>query len=91
MKPDPSLCPPDVIDSLKRFANDGVNPGDFLLAVIANDLVEAFGRADEHSIDNMPHIVAWVYNYMPIVACKSYENANKWMSERRRVPFTVIP
>ncbi len=85
------MCPPGVVDALRRFANDGVDPGDFLLAVIANDLVEAFCKADEKNLEALPHIVAWVYNYMPIAACKSYEHVYRWMSDRKAAPCTVIP
>ena len=38
---------PDTIQSLRRYADQGIPTGGFLQAVLANDLMEAVGRADE--------------------------------------------
>lgn len=59
------MIPPLILESLTRYVEIGCPVGDFLQAVIANDLVEAFSRADHHSTDAMAAIVGFVYNELP--------------------------
>jgi hypothetical protein len=63
------MIPEDVKDSIDRYVKDGVPLGDFLTAVMANDLMEAFGRADFNNTAFMRDIVAYVYNCTPFL-CK---------------------
>jgi hypothetical protein len=63
--PDSSLCPPDVRESLLRYVEHGIHPGDFLYAVLCNDLRESVGRADENNLEALSHIVAYCYNKIP--------------------------
>lgn len=63
--PDASLCPQGVRESLDAFVNVGRPVGDFLRAVLENDLREAIGRADHVNIRMLPHIVAYVRNEVP--------------------------
>lgn len=65
MRPNPDLCPPGVRESLERYRDDGIPVGDFLEAVLSNDLMTAFARADADNTEAMPHICAWIYNEMP--------------------------
>ena len=65
MRPDASLILPDVKHSLDLYANNKCHPGSFLQAVLENDLMEAFGRADHAVMVNMPHILAYVQNNLP--------------------------
>ena len=90
MHPDPNLCPPDAIAALRLYVNRGIDPGDFLRAVLANDLTEAFGRADENNLDALPHIVAFVYAKVPVAACRSYERVAAWIYTRRDDPMEII-
>lgn len=53
-------------DGLLRYLDHGVMPGDFLRAVLANDLAEAVGRADPQSFAGLRDLVGWVrYNISP--------------------------
>lgn len=62
---DAKLCPPKVRESLERYWTDGVPVGDFLQAVLCNDLVGAFMRADEDNRKALGDIVAWVHGTLP--------------------------
>lgn len=62
---DPDLCPPQVRHSLTRYWHEGVPVGDFLQAVLANDLMESMCRADSDNLEALPHIVAWIYQELP--------------------------
>jgi len=53
--------PDRMMDSIIRYHSHGVIPGDFLQAVICNDLREAVFRADEENMANLPAYVSWFY------------------------------
>lgn len=61
MQPNADLCPPDIVESLTAYMQQRRPTGDFLRAVIANDLMEAFARADADNLAALPHIAAWCY------------------------------
>lgn len=46
-----------------RYYENGIPPGDFLTAVIDNDLSEACGRADETNQRCLFAYMSWFYNY----------------------------
>lgn len=71
--------PPHTLESLKLYLEHGVDPGDFLTAVLENNLKEAFGRADENNIEALFHLVAYLYNEVPMNAWGSRENMNNWI------------
>jgi hypothetical protein len=60
-----SACPEDIIESLQRYEHDGVPTGDFLYAVLTNDLTGALGRADDNNRKVLFEIVQWCYNKLP--------------------------
>jgi hypothetical protein len=59
--------------SLRRYADEGVPTGGFLQAVLANDLFEAVGRADDFNGRALPEICKYVYNEMSSACWGSYE------------------
>lgn len=67
------------IDGLVRYAFEGVPVGDFLEAVLENNLMEAYGRADETNTYAMLQIVTFVYNYMPAPCHGSPEKVAAWI------------
>jgi hypothetical protein len=80
--PDPALCPPEIVESFMRYIEEGVPLGDFLEAVVRDKLIDSFGRADQTNIRLMPHIAAWVYQFMPISA-RQYDQWLKMHAELR--------
>lgn len=57
--------PEHLIDGLLLYILDGVVPGSCLEAILANDLMDAFGRADEHTARGMKAICTFLYSYAP--------------------------
>lgn len=55
----------DWYGALERYLNHGIMPGSFMTAVLENNLVEAFGRADIHNSSNLKNIVGYIYNHLP--------------------------
>ena len=78
------LIPQHMQDVLARYLFKGVRPGDFLSAVLANDLVQAFGQADATNEEMMWHYATWLYNHAPHhpTACwGSWSQVNWWCEQ----------
>lgn len=72
--------PPHMKGGIKRYIEEGTPPGDFLEAVLSNDLKEAFSRADDINIANMFEWVSFLYNYAPIYCHGSKEKVAEWIA-----------
>ena len=69
--------------SITRYIEDRVIPGDFLQAVICNNLSEAVGRADDENIKNLPAYCNFFYNYAPFECWGSPKKMAKWLGNKR--------
>lgn len=71
---------------IESYIERGVIPGDFLQAVICNDLKNAVGYADDENIQNLPAYVGYFYNNAPI-GCWGSKNAMKiWAKSKIECP-----
>ena len=64
---------------IDRYVQHGIIPGDFLRAVLSNDLKESFGRADLENRRDMFEIVQYLYNNVPSVCWGSPEKVASWI------------
>ena len=62
-------------------------PGGFLTAVLENNLMEAFGRADDTNRSTMFNYVDFLYNYAPAPAWGSPAKVLAWVEDPKPVPF----
>ena len=62
-------------EAITRYVERGISPGGFLEAVLANDLKESLGRADEDSRESLFEIVKYIYN--------NWETVRKYMEKKR--------
>lgn len=76
---------PEIIQALERYVQMRCPVGGFLTALLANDLKEACGRADDDNLHNLPALVAYVYNHIPAHAWGSYERVAAWLT-----PQTIV-
>ena len=83
MIPNSLLCPSDEKHAIDLYVRTGADPGDFLQAVLSNDLRESIGRADESNCYNLPHIVAYCYNNIPTASWGSATNMRLWIERKR--------
>ena len=83
--------PERMMGGLTRYIEDGIPPGDFLTAVISNDLAEAVGRADDENIRNLPAYVGYLYNKAPTSCWGSPGQMKRWMKEKREEAEEVDP
>lgn len=86
--------PPDHVDFLWQrvpaHLHEGLNdylmghhrPGDFLCAVLRNDLIAAVSRADDVSKPALPDIVAYLLACAPSPSFGSEKNFKEWLKER---------
>jgi hypothetical protein len=51
--------------ALRRYVENGLEPGGFLTAVLCNDLMGAIGRADWRNAAALKEIAQFVYNEIP--------------------------
>ncbi len=73
----------DVIDSLLRYAYEGVPTGGFLHAVLCNDLREAVARADRDNERTLKAIVTFCYMEIPAPCWGSAEKVTAWIERFR--------
>ena len=73
------MIPEDIKQTLELYVNDKIPTGDFVRAVLANDLKGAFGRADMNNRYALFDIVAYVVNELPYTCRGSYERVDRWL------------
>lgn len=64
-----------------RYLIVGVPPGDFLTAVISNNLKEAIARADDTNVFKLADYVRLFYNSAPTGAWGSPQNMKAWVEQ----------
>lgn len=75
--------PKHMADTLVRYFEDAVPPGDFLYAVLTNDLVRAFAHADHINKPIIESYINWLYWEAPgrPYGWGSAEAVDKWISD----------
>jgi hypothetical protein len=65
-------------EAIVRYVTDGVLFGDFLRAVVENNLFKAVGHADKQNLALLPLYVMWFYNRSPMGCHGSAERVAEW-------------
>ena len=76
---DYSILPEHMRDGARLYIENGIEPGSFMSAVICNDLMEAFGRADMINKLCMFDIVRFFYNEAPAGCHGSPATMDAWV------------
>lgn len=82
------MVPEHLRDGLVRWVEEGLLPGDFLLAVLTNNLRESVGRADRYSLEALPQLVIWLHNFAPAAVWGSHERVQiyaQWCERLRAI------
>lgn len=80
-RPDWSLIPDYMVGGLRRYIENGIKPGDFLAAVLSNDLKEAVIRADDTNIGILHNYIKFLYNYGPMECYGSEHAYSRWIEK----------
>ena len=70
-------------EGILRYLEKGIRPGDFLTAVICNDLRGALAHADDINIVLLPNYVRYFNWEAPSECWGSPEKMKKWILKRR--------
>ena len=84
MKVDYSLLPEHMRGGAKRWIEDGIQPGGFMMSVIANDLFGAVQLADHINKNRLQDICSFFYNEAPSGCWGSKEIAKAWYEAKRK-------
>ena len=79
--------PPNLIGGIVRYVLYGTGVGDFLAAVISNDLGKAMSHADESSLYAIRAVYGVFYNRTPSGCFGSKEAMIEWMLQGGRKGF----
>ncbi len=69
-------------EGIDNYAQHRIPCGDFLTAVLANDLMGALGRADDENRKDIFEICSYVYSEIPSICYGSYKIVKAWLAER---------
>jgi hypothetical protein len=83
--------PEHMMRSLRRYIQQGAPVGDFLTAVLENDLGKACGHADSENLQNLPAFVAYLYNEAPSGCHGSPEKVRAWLSHFEQSVYDTDP
>jgi len=78
---DYSKLPDYMQGGMQRYIEDGIDPGDFLFAVLSNNLSEAVQCADCTNIEKLPDYVMFMYWEIPSTAWGSKELVHQWIAD----------
>ena len=73
------MIPKGTLDGIKRYVEDRIPPGDFLTAVLENNLRESFNQADEENRKALFEIVCHCYNALPFICWGSPGKVKNWL------------
>jgi hypothetical protein len=78
-KIDYSTAPQGSQKSYQNYYQTGTDPGDFIRAVLANDLMAAVKRADATNLSLLKDHVNFIYNALPFACSGNLERVSTWL------------
>jgi len=81
---------PKYQDSVQLYIDSGVLPGGFLTAVLENNLMHAFSKADHNNTAMMREWAGWLYNYGHPNVFGSHEIVKQWHEDGGLVGLAMI-
>lgn len=77
--------PTAIMAGLRAHIDKGAPQGAYLTSVLENNLVEAVGRADVHSLAALRDTTTWLWNNAPRDSWGSPERVHQWRQAYRHV------
>ena len=72
-----------LLQGLRRWIDDGIEPGSFLQHVLRSDLQSALRYADPHSLRSLGYILAWLDENAPRECYGSKAAYEAWRRKHR--------
>ncbi len=72
--------PERMMPGIQRYIEERILPGNFLTAVICNNLKHAVMYADDENIRNLPAYASYFYSKAPIECWGSEEKMKAWIN-----------
>jgi len=73
--------PERMMGGIERWVLYGIKPGDFLTAVLSNDLLAACQQADDENLRNIPAYIAYLYDTVPAECWGSKDKMTAWQNK----------
>ena len=70
-----------MVPAIKRYVENRIEPGGFLTALLSNDLMRTFARADETNGSLIREWVQWMWSDMPPNMVGSQEKVEAWLDD----------
>jgi hypothetical protein len=77
---DQQNIPVETLNAIDRYVFARLPPGDFLEAVLSNNLQQTFNLADTKNREVLPAIVAYVFNHTPPQCRGNPERVDQWLN-----------
>lgn len=77
-----NLLPYHMQDGMRRYIEQGIEPGSFLRSVLENNLIDAFSHADDVNRYRMIDYASFLFNEAPSNCWGSPEKVNVWIKEK---------
>lgn len=78
-----TYVPENIRGGIERYIECGITGGNFLEAVLCNDLKGACFSADPVTVNFLPSIVRWLWNYAPHQCHGSENHVRGWVDARQ--------
>ena len=78
------LVPEHMQDAVRRYVNEGLEPGSFLTLMLEHRIYDAAGHADSINQSKLFDWIRFMHNYMPGHSHGSPEVVKAYMSGRRK-------
>jgi hypothetical protein len=73
--------PDYMLGGIQRYVMQGVPPGNFLTAVLENNLKESVNRADAQNQEALVNWVIFLWNYVPAGCWGKPERVEQWIKD----------
>ena len=68
---------------MKRYIEEHILPGNFLQAMLENDLYRMIVHVDPDMVCELRHIYLWIYNEAPGICWGSPEKVMAWVKKEK--------